>query len=110
MPSAALAKIRTDLRLRIAGVADVVFAFVWSEVVEQGADAAPGGFDGPLVGLAEQSLELGEDLLDRVEVGRVGRQEEELDAGRPQELSHAASFVAAEVVDDDDAARLQLRD
>jgi len=49
-------------------------------------------------------------LLDRVEVGRVGRQEEELDAGRPQELSHAASFVAAEVVDDDDAARLQLRD
>ena len=32
-------------------------------------------------GFAQQGLELGEDLLDGIEVGRVGRQEEELGAG-----------------------------
>ena len=79
-------------------------------MIEQGADASPCGLDGSLVGFPQQALELCEHLFDRVQVGRIGRQEEELDAGRPQELSHAASFVAAEVVDDDDAARLQLRD
>ena len=31
----------------------------------------PGGFDGSLGGFAEQGLELGEDLLDGVEIGAV---------------------------------------
>jgi hypothetical protein len=35
------------------------------------------------LGLADQVLELGEELLDRVEVGAVGRQEEEMGAGGP---------------------------
>ena len=59
----------------ISCVGDVVGAFLWRDVVEQGADAPPCGLDGSLVGLAEQRLELGEDLFDRIEVGRVGRQE-----------------------------------
>ena len=33
-----------------------------------------------LVGFAQQGLELGEDLLDGIEIGRVGRQEEEASA------------------------------
>ena len=40
----------------------------------------PCGFDGARLGLAQEVLELGEDLLDGIEVGRVGRQEEELGA------------------------------
>jgi hypothetical protein len=38
------------------------------EALEQGADALPGCFDAAFYGLAQQGLELGEDLLDRIEV------------------------------------------
>jgi hypothetical protein len=41
-------------------------------------DLPSGGVGGALCGFGEQGLELGEDLLDRVEVGTVGGQEEEL--------------------------------
>ena len=41
-----------------------------------------------LGGLAEQGFELGEDLLDRIEVGTVGRQEEELGAGGADGAAH----------------------
>ena len=49
-------------------------------------------------------LELGEELLDRVEVGAVGRQEEEMGAGGPDGAAGGLSLVAAEVVEDDDVA------
>jgi hypothetical protein len=49
-------------------------------------------------------LDLGEDLLDRVQVRRVFRQEEELGPGRANELAHGFGFVAAEIVHDDDVA------
>ena len=48
------------------------------EGVEEGADALPCGVDGSLGGFAQQQLELGEDLFDRIEVGRVGRQDKSL--------------------------------
>jgi hypothetical protein len=35
-------------------------------VIQEFADRAPGGFCGPGFGLADQVLELGEQLLDRV--------------------------------------------
>jgi hypothetical protein len=57
---------------------EVVSAFVWAEVVEKLADAASEGFDCALGRLAEQGLELGEGHLDRIEVRRVRRQQEEL--------------------------------
>ena len=41
-------------------------------------DASPGGFEGACVELAQEGLELGEDLFDRIEVGRVSRQEQKL--------------------------------
>jgi len=49
-------------------------------------------------------LELGEELLDRVEVGAVGRQEEEMGADRPDGAAGGLSLVACEVVEDDDVA------
>jgi hypothetical protein len=36
---------------------------------------APGIFDGSLVGMAHPMLDLGEGLLDRVEIGRMGADE-----------------------------------
>jgi hypothetical protein len=56
-------------------------------------------------GGGQQVLELGEDLLDRVEVGRVGREEDELCAGRTDRLADGGAFAAGVVVEDDDVAR-----
>ena len=64
----------------------------------------PGGLGGARIGFAQQGLELGEDLLDRVEVGRVARQEEQLGAGAADQLTNRLALMAAEVVHDDDVA------
>jgi hypothetical protein len=42
--------------------------------LEQRPDPSPGGIDGSLGGLAQQSFELSEELFDRIEVWAVGRQ------------------------------------
>ena len=60
-------------------------------------------------GLSQQSLELGEHLLDRVEVGRVFRQEHEARPDGSDGLSHRLSLVGAEIVEDHDVARLEGR-
>ena len=54
-------------------------------------------------------LELGEDLLDRVEVGAVGRQEQEVRASGPDGDPDGRLLVAGEVVEDDDVARPERR-
>lgn len=48
------------------------------EAVEEFADASPDGFDGSLGGFAQARFQLGEDLFDRIEVGAVGRQEDQV--------------------------------
>ena len=52
-------------------------------------------------------FELGEELLDRVEVWTVCREEEELGTCGADCAADRLPFVAAEVVDDDDIARLK---
>jgi hypothetical protein len=51
------------------------FAFV---VFHMSPDALPYVLEASLLGFAHDVFELGEDLFDRVEIGAVGRQEEEL--------------------------------
>ena len=53
------------------------------------------------------TLQLGEDLLDRVEVRRVGWKVEQLGAHRLDGLAHAGHLVSAEVVHDHRVAPLQ---
>jgi len=79
-------------------------------MAEQGSDLSPGVFDGPLGGFAEQGLELGEDLLDGIEVWTVLRQEEELGAGGANGVTDCLALMAAEIVNDDDVAGLEGRD
>lgn len=60
------------------------------------------------MGFAQQRLKLGEHLLDRVEVGRVRRQEEEPRTGSADGAANGLALVAAEVVDPDDIAGLSV--
>src|ERR1700733_7107397 len=61
-------------------------------------------------GLSQQSLELGEDLLDRVEVGGVFGQEDEAGSDSSDGLPHLLPLVGAEIVEDHSVARLEGRD
>jgi len=61
-------------------------------------------------GLSQQSLELGEDLLDGVEVGGVFGQEDEPGADSSDGLPHPLPLVGAEIVEDHSVARLEGRD
>src|SRR5262249_52669362 len=63
-------------------------------------DSSGGGF-------SEEVLELGEDLFNGVQVGRVFGQEEELSSCGADELTHDFASVAAEIVHDHDVARTQ---
>ena len=55
-------------------------------------------------------FELGEELLDRVQIGRVFRQVEEPGAGGTDGATHGIGLVRAEIVHDDDVAVSQGRD
>ena len=58
----------------------LIGAFLWCEVRECVCDRIPQVFDGSRSDLAQVRLEFGECVLDRIEVGRIGR--EESPAGR----------------------------
>ena len=62
-----------------------------------------------LLCLPHPVLDLGESLLDGIEVGRIGRQEPEPGSCLPDEAPDEWRFVAAEIVHDDDVSRLQRR-
>lgn len=64
----------------------------------------PGFRDGALLGDAHPVFDLGEDLLNGIEVWRVGWQEPEPGSGSPDNLAQGCGFVAAQVVHDDDIA------
>ena len=65
--------------------------------------------DGALLGGTHPVLDLGEGLLDRIEVGRVWRQIPEPCASRFNQAAQGRRLVTAEIVHDDDVARLKLR-
>jgi hypothetical protein len=97
------------LGLRVSCVFEVCGAFGWRVLGKDLAASLGDGLVGSRLGLSEQGLELGEDLLDGVEVGRIFRQEHEAGSDIPDRLSHRLSFVRAEIVEDHDVARLQRR-
>ena len=69
----------------------------------------PSVLDGSLLGMPHPVLDLGEGLLDRIEVRGVGRQEPEPGAGGLYDVPDGCGFVAAEIVHDDDVAGPQDR-
>lgn len=89
---------------------EVVGAFAWCEGSDEAAHDGPEAIDGALGGLAQEGLQLGEGVFDRVEVGAVRRQIQKARADRFDHGAHLGSFVAGEVVHDDDIAWLERRD
>ena len=79
------------------------------EQVADVSDGAPEGVEGARLGLSEVCFELGEDFLDRVEVGGVGRQEQEPGAPLLEAGGGPWAFVDGEIVEDDDVALVQGR-
>lgn len=84
-------------------------AFVRREGVEERSDAPPCFFVGSFGGFAEQVFELGEDLLDWVQVRAVGRQEQQASALGADGGADGWVLVAGEVVEDDDIASAECR-
>src|SRR5688500_6743783 len=93
----------------IAAVGEPAGGVAWGD----GGEGLPG--DGPecvvgaCFGPAERLLDLGESVLDRVEVGRVGRQREEAGTARLDGGAGDRAVVGLEVVGDDNLARSEGR-
>ena len=67
-------------------------------------DLFPGCLDGSGASFAQQVLQFGEELFDRIEVRTVGGQEEQPGPGRANGGSDGWSLVGTQIVHDDDVA------
>ena len=88
----------------------VMTTFRRAEVREQGPDPAPRRLDRAFGGVAEQRFELSEDLFNRVEIGRIRRQEAQRGPRSLKGPAHSRALVAAEIVHNDDIARGEGRE
>jgi hypothetical protein len=73
-------------------------------VVEDGFEGLAAGVEGSWRHAPEQGFDLGDSLLDRVEVGRVRREKEQPHPGRFEAFTHARNLVRGQIVGNDDAA------
>lgn len=64
----------------------------------------PDGGNGAFVGASQQCLELGEHHFDRVEIGAVGRQEQQVRASSSDGAADGLALVTAEIVEHHDVA------
>jgi len=85
-------------------VIEEVPAFGGGEVVDERADPSPEGVDRAFGVFSQVRLELGERLLDRIEIGRIGRQVAEFAARRLDRLADGGALVGAEIVHHHDVA------
>ena len=79
------------------------------ECIEKHSDPAPSRLDGSLGRFSQQGFELGEDLLNGIEIGTVGRQEEEFGAGGADGFANGLALMAAKIIEDDNVAWFERR-
>ncbi len=94
---------------RVSGLFEVVPAFFGCVEIADVTGRSPKGVDGPGLDAAEMGLEFGERHLDRVEVGAVGREEEEPCAAFLEDRLGFFALVAREIVEDDHISPAQGR-
>ena len=100
---------RIPFEWNISVVGEVVGAFVRAEAGERVTEGIPKSGDGSGGDLSQERFELGEGLLDGIEIGAIGRQVDEHSAARLDRLAYAGDFMAREIVHDDDVAWRQRR-
>ena len=71
---------------------DIVGTFLWSEAIDQSADAMPRCLDRSLGGFSEQGFKLCKHLLDWIEVWTVRRQEQKSGADGTDGPAHREAF------------------
>ena len=81
-----------------------VSTFLWGYGFQEPGDGGLDLLEVASVCLSQECLELGKRLLDRVEVGAVGRQIEQLGTGRPDRSPYGRVLMAAEVIHHHDVA------
>ena len=81
-----------------------VSTFLWGYGFEKPRDGGLDLIETPGVCLSQECLELGERLLDRVQVGTVRRQIEQLGPGRADRSPYGRVLMAAEIVHHHDIA------
>ena len=84
-------------------------AFLGRVEVEDATDGVPQAMDSPFGRFSQVRLQLGEGLLDWIEVGAVGWKEEERCADALDGGSHGRRLVARQVVHHDDVAAPEFR-
>jgi len=84
-------------------------AFVGGEFVEQLANALEQVVGVSFPGFAQEVLEFGKDLLDRVQAGRVGGQEQPMCASGFNGVSHRLALVASQIIEHDHIAGAKRR-
>jgi hypothetical protein len=82
-------------------IAEVVGVLCRLEEIEQPSDPVPNGLDGPRFGFSEECFERGKNLLDQIEVWRVGRREQQMSASRADQLPQHGALVGLQIVQDD---------
>ena len=82
---------------------------MWWEGIEERADALPCCLDGSFLGLSQQQFQFGEDLLNRIKIGRIGWQKQQLGSRCLDRVTNRLTFVTAKIIHDDDVAGRQCR-
>src|SRR6187399_2815832 len=93
----------------VSAVSKVVPALGRSKSIDEPPDRGPETIDGSLRRGSHESLELGEGVLDGIEVGTIGRQVEVTDAAAFERVAYRGGFVSREVVENHQVAGPALR-
>ena len=93
----------------MSGIAKIVEALFWRKVIEGDSDCFPESIDGSACHLAQCVFELGEDLLDGIEVRAVGWQEAHCCARGFDGFPNTGAFMGNEIVHQHDFAGRQGR-
>ena len=91
-------------------MAEIICALAGYELFEDGAECVANGIEGAWCHSPEQLFDFSEDLLDRIEVGAVGRKVEQSHACVLEAVADAGDLVGWQIVRDDDAAGRHFRD
>lgn len=94
----------------IPGVCKIVFAFIGFDGRQYVRDGLANCVFRAFCGFSQLVFGFGKELLDRVQIGRVFRQQEEFSLRRSDRLPHGFAAMRSEIVHDNDVAGLEHGD